>query len=73
MRRLLLAGLCAGLLALSVSLVAQARATLDIYVIDVEGGNATLVVAPSGQSMLIDTGNGGPGASRDGESPHSTT
>src|SRR5256885_7022617 len=30
--------------------------TLDIYFIDVEGGAATLIVAPSGQSLLIDTG-----------------
>lgn len=31
--------------------------TLDIYFIDVEGGQATLVVAtPAGQSLLIDTG-----------------
>jgi beta-lactamase superfamily II metal-dependent hydrolase len=29
---------------------------LEIYVIDVEGGQATLFVAPSGQSLLIDTG-----------------
>src|ERR1700740_3603388 len=36
---------------------AQTRTTLDIYVIDVEGGNATLFVSPSGQSLLIDTGN----------------
>jgi beta-lactamase superfamily II metal-dependent hydrolase len=34
--------------------------------VDVEGGNATLFVAPSGQSLLIDTGNGGPAAERDG-------
>jgi len=34
---------------------AQSR-TLDIYWIDVEGGAATLVVAPSGESMLVDTG-----------------
>lgn len=33
--------------------------TLTIYVIDVEGGNATLFVAPSGESVLIDTGNPG--------------
>src|SRR3954470_17133975 len=39
--------------------------TLDIYVVDVEGGNATLFVAPSGESLLIDTGNGGPAAERD--------
>ena len=30
--------------------------TLDIYLIDVEGGNATLFVSPSGESLLIDTG-----------------
>jgi beta-lactamase superfamily II metal-dependent hydrolase len=29
---------------------------LQIYFIDVEGGQATLVVSPSGQSMLVDTG-----------------
>ena len=34
---------------------AQSR-NLDIYWIDVEGGAATLIVSPSGQSMLIDTG-----------------
>jgi glyoxylase-like metal-dependent hydrolase (beta-lactamase superfamily II) len=36
---------------------------LDIYVIDVEGGNATLFVSLSGESLLIDTGNLGPEAS----------
>ena len=41
---------------------AQTRTTLDIYVVDVEGGNATLFVAPSGESLLIDTGNVGAGA-----------
>src|SRR3974390_2947571 len=29
---------------------------LQIYFIDVEGGQATLVVTPAGQSLLIDTG-----------------
>src|ERR1700758_1501894 len=38
---------------------AQTRNTLDIYVVDVEGGNATLFVTPSGESLLIDTGNVG--------------
>jgi competence protein ComEC len=33
-----------------------AAKTLDIYFIDVEGGQSTLIVSPSGQSMLIDTG-----------------
>jgi beta-lactamase superfamily II metal-dependent hydrolase len=44
---------------------AQTRKTLDIYVVDVEGGNATLYVAPSGESVLIDTGNGGAAGPRD--------
>ena len=39
--------------------------TLDIYVVDVEGGNATLFVSPSGASVLIDSGNGGAAAPRD--------
>ena len=50
---------------LPTALAAQQRTTLDIYVIDVEGGNATLFVAPSGESLLIDTGNGGQAAARD--------
>jgi competence protein ComEC len=29
---------------------------LNLYFIDVEGGQATLIVSPSGQSMLVDTG-----------------
>lgn len=33
-----------------------AAKTLDIYVVDVEGGNAKLVVTPAGESFLIDTG-----------------
>ncbi len=43
------------LLVTPVALIAQSR-TLDIYWIDVEGGAATLVVTPSGESMLVDTG-----------------
>src|SRR4029079_15071510 len=30
--------------------------TLDIYFIDVEGGAATLIVTPLGESLLIDSG-----------------
>src|SRR5882724_2277106 len=30
--------------------------TLDIYFIDVEGGAATLIVTPAGESLLIDSG-----------------
>ncbi len=46
-------------------LTGQTRASkpLTIYVVDVEGGNATLFVSPSGESLLIDTGNLGPEAS----------
>jgi len=33
-----------------------AAKNLEIYFIDVEGGQATLFVAPSGESMLVDTG-----------------
>src|SRR6202167_6195192 len=40
-------------------------AALNIYVIDVEGGNATLFVWPSHESLLIDTGNAGAAAPRD--------
>src|SRR5690242_132961 len=69
MRRALLAGLA--MMAMQVGLdgaAAQTRTTLDIYVVDVEGGNATLFVAPSGESVLIDTGNVGAEASvRDAE------
>ena len=36
--------------------VLQGAKILEIFFIDVEGGQATLVVSPSGQSMLIDTG-----------------
>jgi beta-lactamase superfamily II metal-dependent hydrolase len=34
----------------------QARKTLDIYFIDVEGGQSTLIATPAGQSLLIDAG-----------------
>jgi beta-lactamase superfamily II metal-dependent hydrolase len=35
----------------------QTKKTLEIYVVDVEGGNATLIIPPSQESVLIDTGN----------------
>ena len=55
----------AGLLVSATLLSAQARKTLDIWVVDVEGGNATLFVTPQGESVLIDAGNGGAAAARD--------
>jgi competence protein ComEC len=68
MHKYLLLSAAAGLAALLVAAsperaAAQARATLDVYTVDVEGGNATLFVTPSGESLLIDTGNLGPEAS----------
>ena len=45
-----------------VTLRAQAPAagkTLDIYFVDTEGGQATLYVSPSGQTLLVDAGNSG--------------
>ena len=63
MRRL--ACLVAAIIASAVLVSAQRARTFDIYVVDVEGGNATLFVSPSGESLLIDAGNGGMGAPRD--------
>src|SRR5450755_4328165 len=34
----------------------QSNKPLEIYFVDVEGGQATLFVTPEGQSLLIDTG-----------------
>src|SRR5690606_21438326 len=49
------------LLLLATPLVGQnpASETLDIYFVDTEGGQATLFVTPSGESVLVDTGNPG--------------
>jgi competence protein ComEC len=43
----------------------QAAGSLQIYFVDVEGGGATLIIAPSGESMLVDSGNAPPNAERD--------
>jgi competence protein ComEC len=58
MRQVLIAVLCCSLLG-TVQLSRAAAPNpkpLQIYFIDVEGGQATLIVSPSGQSLLIDTG-----------------
>ena len=48
--------------ALSVALTSFASAkTLDIFFIDVEGGQSTLIVTPAGQSLLVDAGYAGRG------------
>src|SRR6185503_9223989 len=57
-------------LGISVCCYAQSRSaktTLDIYIVDVEGGNATLFVSAQGESLLIDTGNAGAAAPRDAD------
>src|SRR5271167_1964082 len=59
MRRVLLAAfiVCLSLVASTPCAAAAASPkSLQIYFIDVEGGQATLIVSPLGQSLLIDTG-----------------
>src|SRR5664279_3461226 len=58
--RLILTSLFAvSLFAVGAAAQATPGKTLDIYYIDTEGGLAALYVAPSGESLLIDTGNPG--------------
>ena len=45
-----------GILLLVFATVLPAAKNLEVYFIDVEGGQATLVVSPGGESMLVDTG-----------------
>src|SRR5689334_3177837 len=43
-----------------VGLLAQGpTGSLNIYYIDTEGGQSTLFVGPTGESLLVDTGNAG--------------
>lgn len=51
--------LLASLLLTATALAGPADKQLDIYWIDVEGGAATLLVTPAGETVLIDTGNPG--------------
>ena len=60
-RRLPGLGSLAAAAALCAALAAQSRTTLDIYFIDVEGGQSTLVVTPAGEALLVDTGFPGAG------------
>ena len=46
-------------LVLAATALATAQQPLQIYVIDPEGGKAALWIAPSGETVLIDTGNPG--------------
>ncbi|HEX7139192.1 MAG TPA: MBL fold metallo-hydrolase, partial [Vicinamibacterales bacterium] len=59
--------LCTLAIAWATAATLRGAGTLDIYFIDVEGGQSTLIVTPSRQSYLIDTGyagNGGRDADR---------
>ena len=55
MRHMRTVNLGIALFALLLPSLAAAR-PLEIFFVDVEGGQATLIVSPSGQSMLVDTG-----------------
>ena len=46
-------------LALAMVGAAQSSKTLDIYIADTEGGKAALYVSPSGETLMIDSGNPG--------------
>jgi competence protein ComEC len=56
---LLALGLCLTPITAAFAQGQAAGKTLDIYFIDTEGGQATLYVSPSGQTLLVDTGNAG--------------
>src|SRR5262245_32746109 len=55
MKRLLIAA------AIAISQAAGPK-TLDIYFVDVEGGQSTLIVTPAGESLLVDSGFPGSGS-----------
>jgi beta-lactamase superfamily II metal-dependent hydrolase len=52
---------CLFALVLATSSCVSPRQSLDIYFVDVEGGQATLIVEPGGESLLIDAGHAGQG------------
>jgi len=51
-----LASLCALVLTATAAFAGLADGTLEIYWVDVEGGGATLIVTPAGESILVDSG-----------------
>jgi len=54
--RILTLAALAGILLLPSGFAQAKTKPLQIYSIDVEGGQATLLVSPTGESMLVDTG-----------------
>ncbi len=59
-KRILVSVIVAAALAVTAACGFAAK-TLEVYFIDVEGGQATLVVTPAGESLLVDTGFPGSG------------
>jgi len=60
MRKRVLLAIAAAIGLASPMLWAQQKKALDVYFVDVEGGQSTLFVSPGGQSLLVDTGWPGP-------------
>jgi beta-lactamase superfamily II metal-dependent hydrolase len=56
MRKALLLAIVIAVGLASPALRAQQKKALEVYFIDVEGGQSTLFVSPTGQSLLVDTG-----------------
>ena len=56
MRNRLMILMAAAIVLATPVLWAQQKKALEVYFIDVEGGQSTLFVSPSGQSLLVDTG-----------------
>ena len=52
----LLTIILAGLVLLSARMATAASHDLQVYFIDVDGGQSTLFVTPTGQSLLVDAG-----------------
>jgi competence protein ComEC len=65
-----LVGVSAGLLAAPAAAAGETRQRLEIYFIDVEGGQSTLLVTPEGHSLLVDTGWAGQGSGFHPGEPH---
>ncbi len=55
-RALVILAVSAALLCCTLAWTAPPSKELNVYFIDVEGGQSTLFVTPSGQSLLVDTG-----------------
>jgi beta-lactamase superfamily II metal-dependent hydrolase len=65
-----LIGLSTGLGAAPAAVTGETRQTLQIYFIDVEGGQSTLIITPEHHALLIDTGWAGDGSGFRPGNPH---